>query len=263
MAILERFSCARRVALLAGAGRGIGAASALALAEAGADIAVLARTGAQIEAVAEAARAYGRRTVALAVDMGDADAVAAAVSQVVHELGRLDIIVSVTGGARPQPFAQTDDATLRESFERNVVHGLRLVRCAVPHLLESDAASVVMVSSASGHVVGRGYVAYATGKAALDHGVRHLAAELNPRVRVNAVAPGAISTEALEVVAADPALKRKLEDNTPLHRIGDPEEVAAAVLFLASRASSYITGQILAVDGGLVQSNLSMPFPDL
>ncbi len=263
MAILDRFRCTGRVALLAGAGRGIGAASALALAEAGADIAVLARTRAQIDQVAEAARAFGQHALALPVDMGDGDAVADAVDRVVREFGRVDIIVSVTGGARPRPFAQTGDDTLRESFERNVVHGLRLVRCAVPHLLESEAASVVMVSSASGHVVGRGYVAYATGKAALDHGVRHLAAELNPKVRVNAVAPGAISTEALEVVAADPTLKRKLEDNTPLHRIGDPEEVAAAVLFLASGASSYVTGQVLAVDGGLVQSNLSMPFPDL
>ena len=263
MTILERFRCSGRSALVAGAGRGIGAASALALAEAGADVAVLARTRAQIDEVADAARAFGQRAVALPVDMGDAHAVAGAVDRVVQEFGRLDVVVSVTGGARPQPFAQTGDDTLRESFERNVVHGLRLVRCAVPHLLQSDAASVVMVSSASGHVVGRGYVAYATGKAALDHGVRHLAAELNPKVRVNAVAPGAISTEALEVVAADPALKRKLEENTPLHRIGEPEEVAAAVLFLASSASSYITGQILAVDGGLVQSNLSMPFPDL
>ena len=263
MSVLERFGCAGRVALIAGAGRGIGAASALALAEAGADIAVLARTQAQIDEVAAAARALNRRALALQVDMADQAGVAAAVDRVVQELGHLDMVVSVTGGARPQPFAQTSDDTLRESFERNVTHGLRLVRCALPHLLQSDAASVVAVSSASGHVVGRGYVAYATGKAALDHGVRHLAAELNPKVRVNAVAPGAVSTEALEVVAADPTLKRKLEDNTPLHRIGEPDEIAAAVLFLASQASSYVTGQILAVDGGLLQSNLSMPFPDL
>jgi len=144
-----------------------------------------------------------------------------------------------------------------------VINGLRLVRCALPHLLESDSASVVMVSSAIGPVVGRGYVAYGSGKAALDHSVRLLAAELNPKVRVNAVAPGAVLTDSLEKVAADPAMKALLERETPLHRIGTVEDVAAAVLYLAGPASSYVTGQVLAVDGGLVKSNLDMPFPDL
>ena len=263
MSVLERFQCSGRVALIAGAGRGIGAASALALAEAGADVAVLARTQSQLDEVAEAARAHGVRALPLRVDMADDEAVRGAVEQTVQEFGRLDVVVSVTGGAMPQAFTQSTDDALRTSFERNVIHGLRLVRHAVPHLLQSDAASVVMVSSAAGHVVGRGYVAYGSGKAALDHAVRNLAAELNPKIRVNAIAPGAVLTESLEAVAANPEIKELLERNTPLHRIGEADEIAAATLFLASPASSYVTGQVLAVDGGLVQSNLSMPFPDL
>jgi len=169
----------------------------------------------------------------------------------------------VTGGAYPRPFLQTSDDALLDSFRNNVINGLRLVRCAVPHLLSSDGASVVMVSSAIGHVVGRGYVAYGSGKAALDHSVRLLAAELNPKVRVNAVAPGATLTESLEKVAEDPQVKALLERETPLHRLGTVEDIAAAILYLATPASSYVTGQVLAVDGGLIKSNLDMPFDDL
>lgn len=168
MGVLDRYRLDGRVALLAGAGRGIGAASALGLAEAGADVAVLARSADQIEAVAERAQAMGRRALALPTDANDPDAVAAAVERTVAELGRLDVVVGVVGGSMPQPFLQTSDRDLRNAFEHNVVNGLRLVRLAVPHLLSAGGGSVVMVSSAIGHVVGRGYVAYGTAKAALD-----------------------------------------------------------------------------------------------
>ncbi|WP_233576079.1 SDR family oxidoreductase [Saccharopolyspora rhizosphaerae] len=263
MATLPMFRLDGRVALVSGAGRGIGAATALALAEAGADVAVLSRTPEQVESVAEQARGMGRRAVAVPTDAGNADAVARAVSRVAEELGRIDVVVSVTGGSRPRPFADTHDEALRKSFENNVVHGVRLVREAVPHLVESDAASVVMVSSSTGHLAGRGYLAYGAAKASLDHAVRMMAADLNPRIRVNAVAPGAILTEALEVVAADPTMKATLEDHTPLRRLGVPEDIAAAILYLASPASSYVTGQVLAVDGGLVTPNMPLPIPDV
>ncbi len=263
MGVLDRYRLDGRVALLAGAGRGIGAASALALAEAGADIAVLARSADQIETVAERARSIGRRALAIPTDANDADAVLAAVERTVAELGRLDVVVGVVGGSMPQPFLQTTDRDLRQAFEHNVVNGLRLVREAVPHLLAGGGGSVVMISSAIGHVVGRGYVAYGAAKASLDHAVRLMAADLNPRIRVNAVAPGAILTEALEVVAADPQIKAAIEAGTPLRRLGEPDDIAAAVLYLASDASSYVTGQVLAVDGGLLTTNLDLPIPDL
>jgi 7-alpha-hydroxysteroid dehydrogenase len=176
--------------------------------------------------------------------------------------------VSVVGGSMPQPFMNTSDRDLRNAFENNVINGLRLVRACVPHLLAAGdgrvgASSVVMVSSAIGHVVGRGYVAYGSAKAALDHAVELMAADLNPRIRVNAVAPGAILTEALEIVAADPALKASIENATPLRRLGEPDDIAAAVLFLSSEASSYMTGQILNVDGGVRTTNFNFPIPDL
>ena len=263
MSVVSRFRLDGRVALVSGGGRGIGASSVLALAEAGADVAVLARDEQELESTASKARASGARALALPTDVSDPDAVARAVSRTVEELGGLDVVVSVTGGSAPRPFLETGDDELRDSYERNVLHGIRLVRDAVPHLVSSEAASVVMISSAIGHVVGRGYLAYGSAKASLEHAVRLLAAELDPKIRINAVAPGAIRTKSLEHVAADPAIKETLERNTPLRRLGEPEDVASAVLYLASRASSYVTGQVLPVDGGVVSSNLPMPFPDL
>ncbi|MCZ2525870.1 SDR family oxidoreductase [Streptomyces sp. HB2AG] len=264
MSVLSHFRLDGRVALVSGAGRGIGAASALALAEAGADVAVLARTQEQIDDVADRVRALGRRAVAVRADAGSPEDTAEAVATAVRELGRLDTVVCVTGGSGPKPFLRTGDDALRDAFDRNVVHGLRLVREAVPHLVRSDGASVVMISSAIGHLVGRGYVAYGAGKAALDHSVRLLADELNPRIRINAIAPGAVRTEALDAfTAADPSAGTAMERAAQLRRIGTPEDIAAAVLYLASPASSYVTGQVLAVDGGLLASNLPMPYPDL
>jgi 7-alpha-hydroxysteroid dehydrogenase len=233
------------------------------LAEAGAHVAVIARTAEQLEAVATRARSFGGHALALPADANDAEAVAAAVKRCADELGGLDVVVSVVGGAMPRPFTGTSDEHLRAAFEHNVVNGVRLVRLALPWLRQSPAASVVMVSSAIGHLVGRGYLAYGTSKAALDHAVELMAADLDPGIRVNAVAPGAILTEALEAVASDPALKATIEQATPLRRLGEPDDVAAAVLYLASDASAYVTGQIIAVDGGIRSPNFSFPIPDV
>jgi 7-alpha-hydroxysteroid dehydrogenase len=260
---LSLFRLDGRVALVAGAGRGIGAATALALADAGADVVLLSRTPDQIEAVAEEVRGLGRRALAIPTDASDPEQVASAVERTVADLGGLDVVVSVVGGSFPKPFLDTSDRSLSMAFDRNVVDGLRLVRIAIPHLLRSDAASIVMVSSAVGHVTGRGYVAYGAAKAALDHSVRLLAMEVNPRIRINAVAPGAILTEALAMVSDQPEILAAIEENTPLRRIGEPDDIAAAALYLASPASSYVTGQVLAVDGGLAVTNLPLPLADL
>lgn len=259
--VLSRFRLDGRVALLSGAGRGIGAASALALAEAGADVAVLARTARQIDAVAEQARALGRRALALPCDAMDSASVSQAVDRAANELGGIDIVVNVVGGSMPQPFATTTDAAYADAWERNVTTGLRLVRAALPHI--TGSGSVILISSAMGHLVGRGFVAYGAVKAAVEHSTRLLAADLSPRIRVNAVAPGAILTEALEVIASMPDVKAAMEKATPLRRLGEPDDIAAAVLFLASDASAYVTGQVLAVDGGLVRPNFELPIPDL
>jgi NAD(P)-dependent dehydrogenase (short-subunit alcohol dehydrogenase family) len=127
----------------------------------------------------------------------------------------------------------------------------------------APASAVINISSAVGRTAGRGYLAYGTAKAALAHYTRLAAADLAPRIRVNAIAVGAAATSALDIVLTDDGLRTQMEQATPLRRIGDPQEVAAAVVFLASPASGYITGKILEVDGGIERPNLDLGIPDL
>jgi len=127
----------------------------------------------------------------------------------------------------------------------------------------APASAVINISSAVGRTAGRGYLAYGTAKAALAHYTRLAAADLAPRIRVNAIAVGAAATSALDIVLTDDDLRTQMEQATPLRRIGEPEEIAAAVVFLASPASGYITGKVLEVDGGIDRPNLDLGIPDL
>src|SRR5439155_8557256 len=156
----------------------------------------------------------------------------------------------------------------------NVAVAHSLTQAAVPHLLAGagggpagagggPAGAVVNISSAVGRVAGRGYLAYGTAKAALAHYTRLAAADLAPRVRVNAVAVGAVATSALDIVLTDDTLRGQMERATPLSRIGDPADVAAAGVYLAAPAGGYITGKIIEVDGGIDRPNLDLGIPDL
>lgn len=262
MSVMQMFRVDGRVAFVNGAGRGIGAATALALAEAGADVAVRARTLAQLEDVAEGIRGLGRGALVLQATDEPGDDVAA-LDRTVEQFGSLDILVNVVGGAMPGSFLRGSDRKLAESFDFNVTVAVRLIRAAVPHMLGAGGGSIVNITSSMGHLVARGFSTYGTVKAALDHATRLMAADLSPRIRVNGVAPGAIHTDALEVIMRDPEIRAAIEAATPMRRLGSVEDIAAAVLYLCSPASSYVTGQIIDVDGGIRIPNFQMPFADL
>ncbi len=267
--ILDRFRLDGRVAVVTGAGRGIGAATAVALAEAGADVVVSARHRDQLERVAARIGELGRRAVVVPADLRDLDAAAGLADTAAAELGRLDVVVNNVGGTIPNALLDTTPEYLEEAFHFNVSTAHALTRAAVPHLLAGvdgrapDTGSVVNISSVVGRLSGRGYLAYGTAKAALAHWTRLAARDLDPHIRVNAVAVGSVMTSALEFVASDPATRKAMEDVTPLRRIGEPEDVAAAVLYLSSRAGGYLTGKVIEVDGGLEQPNLDLGLPDL
>jgi 7-alpha-hydroxysteroid dehydrogenase len=265
--ILDRFSVTDQVAVVTGAGRGIGAATAVALAEAGADVVVAARTESDLEKVAAQVESAGRRAAVSASDLSDLDAVAGLVDIAEREFGRLDIVVNNVGGTIPNALLDTDAAYLEEAFHFNVSTAHALVRAAAPVMLDrggpARGGTVVNVSSVVGRVSGRGYLAYGTAKAALVHYTRLAARDLAPHIRVNAVAVGSVMTSALEIVAGDASVRAAMEQATPLRRIGDTEDVAAAVLYLASPAGGYVTGKLLEVDGGLEQPNLDLGLPDL
>jgi 7-alpha-hydroxysteroid dehydrogenase len=261
--ITERFRVEGKAAVVTGAGRGIGAASAVALAQAGADVVISSRTEEQLQKVASEIEACGGRAAVVAADLDDLDAVASLAQTAQDAFGRLDIVVNNVGGAMPRAFLDTSPGFIERAFHFNVTTAHALTRAAVPLMLAGDGGSVVNISSAMGRLTGRGYVGYGTAKGALSHYTRLAASDLAPRIRVNAIAVGAVATSALDVVVQNEELRTAMEAATPLHRIGEPEDVAAAVLYLSSPAGAYITGKILEVDGGIDHPNADLGIPDL
>lgn len=261
--ILDRFRLTDQVAIVTGAGRGIGAATAVAFAEAGADVVISSRTAADLERVAKTIADLGRRAVVVEADLDDTGAVAGLVDAAVSDLGGVDVVVNNVGGTMPRPLLDTSDGFLERAFHFNVTTAVALVRAAAPVMLERGGGSVVNISSVMGRVAGRGYLAYGVAKGALSHATRLLAADLAPHIRVNALEVGSVATSALDIVVENEPLRTAMESATPLRRLGQPEEVAAAALFLASAAGGYITGRALPVDGGIDTPNLDFGLPDL
>jgi 7-alpha-hydroxysteroid dehydrogenase len=263
MTVLDRFQLDGRVAIITGAGQGIGAGTALALAEAGADVALAARTQADLEAVAEKVRALGRRAVVAPTDVTDGDALVALVEKTASELGRIDVLVNNAGGWDPRPIMHTSVRAMEGAFKFNVVAAFTLTQLCVPHMVSAGAGSVVNISSRAASMVQPCFVAYATAKAALSMMTRAMAPELAPKVRVNAIEVGGVETQALSHVLTDDSVRRQLEDNTPMHRVGQAEDIAAAVLYLASDAASWVTGKVFEVDGGVESPAFTIPFEPL
>lgn len=257
MSIIDRFRLDGQVALVTGGGRGIGEGIALGLAEAGADVVVTARRTQEIEAVAEKIRAKGRRALAITADIMHMEQVQSLAEQALNEMGRLDCWVSNAGGA--------DDRvprTLMEMPERQWDFQLNLNLKAV--WTGAQAASKIMKEQGSGTIINISSVAaygaapfngpYAVAKAGVNNLTQTLAVELAPLgIRVNGVAPGPIPTEVfLEFLNLKeeeiPELGERFQ--IPLGRVGDPQDIAPAVVYLASDASSWMTGQTIAIRGG-------------
>jgi 7-alpha-hydroxysteroid dehydrogenase len=261
--ILDRFRIDGLVALVTGAGKGIGAGCAIGLAEAGADVVLAARTAGDLEATAAQIRERGRRALVVPTDVTESDQLERLVESAMQEFGRIDILVNNAGGWMPRPFLQTSQRNLEAALRFNVTSAFVLSQLVVPHMAVGGGGAIVNISSRSASMVQPAFTAYAASKAALSMLTRAMAPELAPKVRVNAIEVGGVETAALEAVLTDPAVRERLEANTPMRRVGQPEDIAAAVVFLASDASSWVTGKIFEIDGGVESPAFTLPFSPL
>jgi 7-alpha-hydroxysteroid dehydrogenase len=262
--ILDRFRVTDQVAIVTGAGLGIGRGIAIALAEAGADVVVAARTESDLDEVVARIEETGRRGIAVVADVLEEADRQRIVETAVQELGGLDILVNNAGGAGPRPAMDTSEGFFERSLRFNVTVPFLMSKLAARAMVDTrGSGSIVNISSRSADLVLSSFVAYGTGKAALNKMTQNMALELAPRVRMNAIGVGGVATRSLDVVLTDDGLRSQFERNTPMRRPGQPEDIAAAALFLASPASSWVTGKVFDVDGGSETPSIQVPTPPL
>lgn len=262
VASVESFRLDGCVALVTGAGRGIGAGIAEAYAQAGADVVLVARTESDLKQVAGAVRALGRSALVIPADLGDVSRAAVIVERIIAEYGQLDLVVNNAGGAAPGAYLDATPEALDAAFHFNVAAPFELVKRATPFLLTSERASIINVTSRMDRQASRGLLIYGTVKAALAHMTRLLALELAPYVRVNGLAPGVVETEGRRDVLDDD-LRSRIRSVTPLRRLTTVADIANAAIWLASAAAGNITGKIVEIDGGAEAPTFPIETPNL
>jgi NAD(P)-dependent dehydrogenase (short-subunit alcohol dehydrogenase family) len=252
-AMTELFDLSGRVAVVTGGGRGIGRAIAVELARAGAAVIPSARSTDEIEDVADEIEGAGGTALAVSADVTDPDAVANVVERTQDAFGGLDVVVNNAGFNPDDALGRPEDVST-DSFDRtldvNLNGAYEVTTAAAEGLLESDGGSVINVASVGGLVGLPRQHPYVASKHGLIGLTRSMSLDWAPDVRVNAIAPGYVSTELTEELEGNDQLRQSILDRTPLDRFAEPEEIAGPAVFLASDAASYVTGSVLAADGG-------------
>lgn len=247
-----------RVAIVTGAGSGIGRASAQRFAAEGAAVVVADVREPKAQRTVELIEAAGGRAVSCGVDVGDAEQVRAMVDVAVEEFGRLDVVFNNAATVRPGGAVELAVEDWDLVWRTNVSSVFLAAKYAVPHL--APGSSIISTASVSGLGGEHQLIAYSATKAAVINMTRAMAVDLSPLgIRVNCICPGIVYTPAMRAFMDDPAMRRLSEHALPSRRLGQPDDIAAAALWLASDESAYVTGHSLVVDGGLsTRSNFSM-----
>jgi NAD(P)-dependent dehydrogenase (short-subunit alcohol dehydrogenase family) len=249
---LPEFSLSDRIAFVTGAGRGLGRAGALALARAGAHVALVSRTRSQLDETAAAVEALGRKALVAVADIRSAAEIEAAVRTVVEGFGRIDILFNNAGTNVRKPVVEMTDEDWHTIVDTNVKGIFLVARAVARRMIAQKSGCIINMSSMSALTPERDKVVYASSKGAVTQFTKGLALELAPYgIRVNAIAPGYMMTPLVKgYLEADAERYRRILQRIPLGRVGRPEEIGGALVFLASEAASFITGATIAIDGG-------------
>jgi 7-alpha-hydroxysteroid dehydrogenase len=251
--ITDAFRLDGKFALITGASKGIGAGIATTFAEMGADVALLARSEDALTEVADAIQQLGREALCLPCDITDDSAIPRAIAALEQRFGRLDILINNAGGPGKGygSLEQVDRERFDHTLNINLSSAYALTHHALPLLRATSPATIVNISSALAWMVDRQFAAYGAAKAGMEQMTRILAYELAPHIRVNAVAPGAIETPSTAFITQNPEMLEQTVRWIPQGRMGQPQDIALAALYLASPASSFVSGKVLEVDGGM------------
>jgi NAD(P)-dependent dehydrogenase (short-subunit alcohol dehydrogenase family) len=242
-----------KVALVTGAGRGIGRAIAVSLAKAGADVCVTARTEAQIHQTAELIRSQGRKALAVAADAAVEPSVESVVNKTIAELQGLHILINNAGILLGKPLLKTSATEYKRVMDTNVMSMFHFTRAVGPHFIENNFGRIVNMASVGAYVAAPNQSIYHTSKGAIAMLTKSMAIEwARYNILINAVAPGYIDTEIIAHISKDESKLSKHLQAIPLRRLGKVEEVAHLVAFLCSDLASYMTGSVVVADGGLM-----------
>jgi 3-oxoacyl-[acyl-carrier protein] reductase len=243
-----------KVALITGAGRGFGAATARKFAASGADLILNYRqSAAEAEALAEEARALGRRAITIKADVGSTEEVDAMVAQVLEQFGRIDILINNAGVMKVKSFVETTEDEWAWEMNTNIVGPMRVTRAVVPAMIEQKYGKIVNLSSQLALIGWEKGAVYSGTKGFILTWTKSLAKELGRyNINVNAIGPGSIMTDMNMEIYADAEAQAKRAAELPLRRLGSPNDVAECALFLSSEAGSFLTGQMLGPNGGNV-----------
>ena len=245
------FSLIGKVALVTGAARGLGRACALAMAHAGADLALGLRDKDSAEDLEKEIVQLGRKVIRLQMDVGKMEQIRKAVADTVDRFGRIDILLNNVGIAPPNRAEDVTEEDFDAVMDLNVKATYFTSQEVAKHMIEQGGGCIVNMSSQAGFIALDEESVYCLSKAAINHMTKNLASEwAKYNIRVNAVAPTFIETPGTEPWLSDPEFKKSVVDRIPLGRVGQPVEVAGPVVFLASEAASLITGETLLIDGG-------------
>ena len=240
-----------KVAVVTGAARGIGRAIAEELAKSGADLALCDLKAEWLEETAEAVKAIGRKVECFSVDVSDSSAVNGAVASIIEKCGKIDVVVNNAGITRDNLLMRMSDEDWDSVLSVNLRGTFLFTRAVSKPMMKARTGAIVNIASIIGLIGNAGQCNYAASKAGVIALTKSTAKELASRgIRINAVAPGFIETKMTEVLPDD--VRQKMMENIPMKRFGSPEDVAKVVVFLASEAASYMTGQVLTISGGMV-----------